>query len=191
MVALQPGAPPKPQKRPKSPPTGLRRGGAKPRESGRRYEASLRDATIARYEEDYPGMVAMERVIGSGAFGKVDATLKGDLRLGIGPERREDAKRLRALLEAKTWDQVDGRGEKTVTFSLSLIDKIIEEAAVLNRVPGFVYHPKNTSRHILCIDYFYVLDILVDQEAQITALTEQLEEALDHLGAAPTAVEDR
>lgn len=149
----------KPTPKPKKAPTGLARGGKKPKEAGRRYERHFAD----KYD--------MHRQVGSGAFGVVDPSLVGDITGEIG--------RLKLLFEAKSWHQVDGRGEKVVTFSVALLDKIAREAEQLGRVPLFIYHVKGATDEWAVIKYDWLHEILGNLENEIAELTLQLEEALN------------
>lgn len=149
----------KPTPKPKKAPTGLARGGKKPKEAGRRYERHFAD----KYD--------MHRQVGSGAFGVVDPSLVGDITGEIG--------RLKLLFEAKSWHQVDGRGEKIVTFPVSLLDKISKEAVSIGRIPLFVYHPKGSSDEWAVVKYSWLHDVLKEQEDMIAQLTLQITELLD------------
>lgn len=140
----------KPTPKKKKSPTGLRRGGKKPKEAGRRYEA--------RFAEKY----GMRRQVGSGAFGVADPLLVGDIIGEIG--------RLRLLFEAKSWDKVDGRGEKVVSFSKSLLDKISREAEVLGREPIFIYHIKNDPTEWAVVRYDWLQQLIEKWETEIKAL---------------------
>lgn len=155
-MALNPatGPIPKPRKKVKKSYQGLSRGGKKPREAGRRYEKS--------FAEKY----GYRRQVGSGAFAGVDPSLSGDVVGEIG--------RLKFLFELKSWDRVDGRGEKVVTFSVSLLDKIQKEAELLGKLPIFVYHVKGSSDEWAVVKYDWLHDTLTmllqenaDLEAQI------------------------
>jgi len=158
MVSINPanGPIPKPKKRPKKTQAGLRRGGKKPKEAGRRYEKSFAD----KY--------GMRRQVGSGAFGSVDPLLVGDVIGEIG--------RLKLLFEAKSWDKVDGRGEKVVTFSKALLDKISKEAQLLGRAPIFLYHIKGESDEWAVVRYDWLHDLITKWEEEIINLAEQLDE---------------
>lgn len=156
MPAINPytGPNPKPKKKLKKPSVGLQRGGKKPREAGRRYEKSFAEKFGYR------------RVVGSGAFAGVDPTLSGDVVGEIG--------RLKILFELKSWDRVDGRGEKVVTFSVNLLDKIQKEAELLERIPIFIYHVKGSSDEWAVVNYQWLHDTLTmliqenaDLEAQV------------------------
>ena len=85
--------------------------------------------------------------------------------------------RLRLLFELKSWTVVEGRGEKTVTFPLSLLEKIASEAEVLGRVPVFVYHVKNASNEWAVVEYSWLHKTISYYEETIAALEEQLLEA--------------
>jgi hypothetical protein len=134
--------------------TPLKRGGKKPKEAGRRYEKSFADKYGYR------------RQVGSGAFGSADPTLLGDVVGEIG--------RLRLLFELKSWDKVDGRGEKVVSFPSSLLDKISAEADLLGRLPIFIYHIKGASDEWAVVKYEWLHDTL-------TSLMKTIEEMEDEL----------
>lgn len=161
MVAINPanGPIPKPTKRPKRPRNALSRGGKKPKEAGRRYEKSFAD----KY--------GFKRQLGSGAFGATDPALQGDVIGNIGP--------IGLLVEAKSWNKVDGRGEKVVSFPVSLLDKISKEAAQLGRAPIFLYHVKNASDEWAVVRFDWLFDTIKELTDQNAMLTEQLEEALN------------
>lgn len=143
---------PKPkEKKPRKP----LRGGRKPKEAGRRYEA--------RFAERY----GMRRQVGSGAFGVADPTLVGDVVGEIG--------RLKLLFEAKSWDKVDGRGEKVVSFSKSLLDKINREAELLGREPIFIYHIKNDTTEWAVVKYNWLHELIKKWESEIKALIDEQE----------------
>ena len=150
---------PKPPKKIKKPASGLgrspfKRGGKKPKEAGRRYEKSFADKYGYR------------RQVGSGAFGAVDPMLLGDVVGEIG--------RLKLLFETKSWDKVDGRGEKVVSFPASLLDKISAEAALLGRTPIFIYHIKGASDEWAVVRYDWLHNTL-------TSLIKTIEEMEDEL----------
>lgn len=168
---------PAPKPEPKKKKAKHRLGGAKSSESGKRYEREFVNETKERHK-DKADLLTVSRVVGSGAFGKTDPYLEGDIKISMGRATRVDAKRLRLLLETKAYDKFDGRGERTITFPLDFIDKIIKEADRTTRIPGLVYHPKNTNREILAIDVHYVLDCLLEQEKYIAELESQLEEVI-------------
>lgn len=160
---------PKPTKKEKKPRSPLSFGGKKPKEAGRRYELSF----SKKYDEPdgptWPSgkpMIYVRRRPGSGAF----VELKGDILA--------DIVKLRIMFEAKSWAQVDGRGEKTVTFPTSLLYKLDEEAKTEDRVPMLIYHVKNDSEEWAVIRYSWLHAKLRDYELQVQSLTEQLEEAM-------------
>ena len=170
MVALNPATGPltKPVKAEKAPYKGLPRGGRKSKDSGRSYEQRF----VRKYDQpdgplDAKGkpLIHYHRVPGSGAF----VTLPGDVLAELVT--------LNLAFELKSWNKVNGRGEKTVTFSSSLLDKIDEEAKQLNRVPLFVYHVKGESEEWAVVRYSWLHEKLRDYELQIRSLMEQLEEA--------------
>lgn len=145
---------PKPEPKPKRQRTGLQRGGRKPKEAGRRYEARLAD----RY--------GMRRQVGSGAFGGIDPMLLGDVIGEVG--------RLKLLIEAKSWNKVDGRGEKVVTFPAALLDKISREAELLGRVPLFVYHVKGSTEEWAVVRFDWLYETLSELEREVSELTDQV-----------------
>lgn len=170
MVALNPGATAKPEKRAKPERKGmLRSGGRKPKEAGRRYESRF----VHKYDEpdgptDQKGkpLISFRRVPGSGAF----VTLPGDVL--------SELVSLNLVFELKSWDKLNARGEKTVTFPTSFLYKIDEEAKQLNRVPMFIYHTKGDEEEWAVIRYSWLHAKLREYELAIRDLTEQLEEAL-------------
>lgn len=147
---------PKPQKKIKAPPKGLRRGGRKPKEAGRRYEKKFADT------------YGFKRVLGSGAFGSQDPTLNGDVSGEIG--------RLKLLFEAKSWDKVDGRGEKVISFPAALLAKIAKEAELLGRAPIFIYHLKGSTDEWAVVKYEWLHETLTSLWNQIEELERQLEQ---------------
>lgn len=143
---------PKPAKKEKKAPKPMSRGGKKPKEAGRRYEKSFAD----RY--------GYRRQVGSGAFGSVDPTLLGDVVGEIG--------RLKLLFETKSWDKVDGRGQKVVTFPVSLLTKIAKEAELLGKAPVFVYHVKGASDEWAVVKWDWFHNLLTDLFREIEELSE-------------------
>lgn len=173
MVVLQPGAPPKPTKQPKEPKRGFQRGGRKPKDAGRRYEhrfATKFNEPDGPTDEKGKQLIHFRRQVGSGAFGKADPGLKGDI-LG-------DIVRLRLAFEAKSWDKINGRGEKTVTFPADFLYKIDEEAKTLNRDPIFVYHIKGDEEEWAVVRYSWLHEKLREYELYVYQLEHQLDEAL-------------
>jgi hypothetical protein len=148
---------PKPPKKAKKPAKRLR-GGKAPRKAGIKQEGNFRDT--------YDGF---RRVVGSGAFGNYDPTLKGDLKGEVG--------RKKFLLEMKAWTVINGKGEKTITVPLSVLDKIRQEADVEipPRHAGVIFHPMRTSRWIAIFDWDDFYNVLHEQEEYIA----RLEAALD------------
>lgn len=146
---------PKPKKKIKSAPKGLSRGGKKPKEAGRRYEKKFAD------------QYGFKRVLGSGAFGAMDPMLNGDVSGEIG--------RLKLLFEAKSWDKVDGRGEKVVSFPAALLAKIAKEAELLGRAPIFLYHIKGDTEEWAVVKYSWLHETLTSLWQQIEELERQLE----------------
>lgn len=151
MVSINPanGPIPKPPKKVKV--AGVRRGGKKPKEAGRRYEKSFAD----RY--------GFHRQVGSGAFGVSDPMLVGDVKGEIGTKK--------LLFECKSWDKVSGRGEKIVSFPIALLTKISKEAELLGRAPVFIYHPKNSTDEWAVVSFKWLYDLIRDYERQIEELS--------------------
>jgi hypothetical protein len=137
----------------------MARGGKKPREAGRRYEKAFADK------------FQMRRQVGSGAFGGADPMLHGDVIGEIG--------RLKLLIEAKSWNKVDGRGEKVVSFSVSLLDKISREADLLGRLPIFVYHVKGSSDEWAVVRFDWLYETIKALELEVEELTLQVLEKND------------
>lgn len=158
MASIRPsnGPIPKPRKREKSTPKPMSRGGRKPKEAGRAYES--------RFAKKYD----YHRQVGSGAFASEDPTLAGDVVADIGT--------LKLLIETKSWDKIDGRGEKTVTFPVALLDKISAEARLLMREPIFLYHVKGASNEWAVIEYEWLHDLVTHWESTILALVLENEE---------------
>lgn len=129
------------------------RGGKAPRKAGIKQEANFRD----QHE-------GFDRVVGSGAFGNYDPTLRGDLKGQVG--------RKRFLLEMKAWTVINGRGEKTITVPLSVLDKIRKEAdyEVPPRHAGVIFHPMRSDRWIAIFDWKDFYDLLSEQEEYIKKL---------------------
>lgn len=153
---------PKPKPKVKKPKPSFQRGGRKPKDAGRRYEAS--------FAKKY----AMTRVVGSGAFGAVDPTLHGDVSGAIG--------RKQYLIETKSYDRVDGRGEKIVTFPVAFLDKISKEAQVMGKIPLFIYHVKNSSEEWAVVRFDWLYETLSALETEIAELTLQVMEKNDNTG---------
>ena len=149
----------KPTPKQKKPRVGLRRAGTKPKEAGRRAERAFAN----KYN--------FQRQIGSGAFGKVDPLLVGDVSGNIG--------RLKFLFELKALEQYNGRGERTVAFPRSWLEKINIEAKSLGRIPMFIYHFKGSNEDWAVIRYDVLHAILAEQEKQIAELDAQLRECLE------------
>ncbi len=136
----------------------LRRSTFNPKSSGRRAEKVFAD----RY--------GFKRQIGSGAFGKLDPMLVGDIIGDIG--------RLKFLFENKSFEQYNSRGERTVTFPRAWLEKINLEAKSIGRLPMFIYHFKNSNEDWAVIRFDALYALLLEQENQIAALESQLEECL-------------
>lgn len=153
MVSINPanGPIPKPKKKPKVSPKPMNRGGKKPKEAGRRYEKSFAD----KY--------SFKRQVGSGAFGVADPMLLGDVTGSIGSKD--------FLFELKSWDKVSGRGEKTVSFPVALLEKISKEASLLGKAPCFIYHVKGASDEWAVVRFDWLYDLINDYERQIEELS--------------------
>lgn len=152
--------PPPREKKPRKPlrRTPMARGGRKPKEAGRRYE------------RDFSNKYGFQRQVGSGAFGKLDPMLVGDVAGAIG--------KLKFLFELKSLEQYNGRGERTVSFPKAWLDKINLEAKSVGRLPVFIYHLKGAPEEWAVIRYDVLYAILTELEEQIAALEEQLQECL-------------
>lgn len=138
--------------------TAIKRGGRKPKDSGRRQEREFAN----KYEE-------FTRVIGSGAFGNFDPLLKGDLKGFIG--------RKPFLLEMKSWATVDASGAKTVHIPLSVLDKVRLEGETEGQYAGVVFHPKGTNRYIAIFDWDDFYKVFKEQEEYIARLEAELDDA--------------
>lgn len=154
MAALNPANGPIPKPRKKAKTTGLSRGGRKPKEAGRRYERKFAD------------QYGFRRQVGSGAFGPHNPDLLGDVIGDIG--------HLKLLFENKSWDKVDGRGEKVVSFPVALLTKISKEAELLGRIPIFIYHVKGASDEWAVVKYEWLHDTLMQLTQQIAELEAQI-----------------
>lgn len=139
----------KPTPKKKKPRKALGSGGRKPKEAGRRYEKSFAEKYGHRTQ------------LGSGAFGAVDPSLVGDVLGEIG--------RLKLAFETKSWDKVDGKGEKVVSFHKSLLDKIEREAELLGRAPIFIYHIKNDTNEWAVVKYSWLQSLIEQWERDIQA----------------------
>ena len=128
------------------------KGGKKPKDAGRRYERS--------FSQKY----GYKRVVGSGAFGTVDPSLQGDVGAKVGD--------LDMLLELKSLNKIDGRGEKIVNFPLSFLEKIDQEARSMGKVPGLIYHPKGSTQEYIVLRFDWFKDKIEDYMAQIEYLQE-------------------
>lgn len=149
---------PKPPKKVKEPKTAMKRGGKAPRKAGIKQEGNFRD----QFE-------GFQRVVGSGAFGNYDPLLKGDLKGQVG--------RKRFLLEMKAWTVINGKGEKTISVPLPVLDKIRQEADVEipPRHAGVIFHPMRSNRWIAIFDWKDFYEILKEQEDYIDRLEKELE----------------
>lgn len=134
------------------------RGGRKPKDAGKRYERAF----AQKYD--------FKRVVGSGAFGVVDPTLQGDVGAIIG--------NLDMLLELKSLEKVDGRGEKIVNFPLSFLEKIALEAKSVGKIPGLIYHPKGSRDEYIVLDFAWFKDLVEDYVRQIKELEDEREETV-------------
>lgn len=136
------------------------KGGKKPKDSGRRFERQI--------ASKYGGT----RVVGSGAFGEVDPVLKGDVRIPIGS--------LKLLSEAKKRaPKINMKGEKSITLSVDMLDKIQKEAAVTGEVDILIFGVKGRSTEWAIIEWPKLYDMLRDYEHQISALDALIEEAYE------------
>lgn len=135
------------------------KGGKKPREAGRRYERA--------FAQKY----GFKTVLGSGAFGKVDPTLKGDVVAKVGP--------LDMLLEAKSLNKVDGRGAKIVNFPLSFLEKIEQEAQSMGKIPGLIYHPKGATQEYIVLRFDWFKELVEDYMRQIQELEDRYDNLLE------------
>jgi len=161
---------PKPSKTPKkSKAGGLARGGKKPKEAGRRFEARV----VEKYND--PPLVKVKRQVGSGAFGKTDPMLLADLLIDIG--------RLKLAAEVKSWDKVNAKGEKTITVPAAVLYKLDAEAKVLGRDPVGILHMKGDSEEWCFIRMSWFVEKLKEYESTIINLQAQLEEALEDRAA--------
>lgn len=168
---------PKPEKQQKAAAKGLSRsGGRKPKEAGRRFEQRMVDKyTEAKSPLPCPNcgqlpLVYVKRQVGSGAFGKADPDLVGDLLLNIG--------RLRLLAEAKSWNKTLASGEKTINVPASVLYKLDQEARQLGRDPIGLFHMKNDTEEWAFVRLDWLINNLREWERCIRDLDQQLEEAL-------------
>ena len=134
-------------------PTPKPKGGRKPKNAGRRYERVFADK--------YGG----KRVVGSGAFGVVDPVLVGDVAVRVGE--------LDMLMELKSLNQLNGRGERIVSFPLSWIEKIDREARSIGKIPGFIYHPKGSSDEYIVLNFAWFKELMEDYKRQIDELNKR------------------
>jgi len=132
------------------------KGGKKPKQAGTRYERLFTTKHGGR------------RVVGSGAFGLVDPALKGDIRIRIGDRDY--------LLEAKSLNKINGRGEKIVNFPLSFLEKITLEAQTTGDIPGLVYHPRGSREEYLVVKFEFFKELIEDYVRQIKSLQEALDD---------------
>ena len=163
MTALLPadGAIPKPTRIPKDSPRGLSRGGKRPKEAGRRFEARF----AKKYDD--PPLVKFRRQVGSGAFGKVDPGLLADVLGDIGS--------LLLAFEVKSWDRHDARGQKVLTIPSSVLYKLDLEAKTLNRHPVLIAHLKGDEEEWAVCRYSWLHSVLKELQRQVVALNAQVE----------------
>lgn len=152
MGSLRPATGPIPK------PTPKKRGGKSPRDSG------------IGFERKFVKKHGYKRVVGSGAFGLQDPMLKGDVEARIGDKDY--------LLETKNLNKVDGRGEKTVTFPLSFLEKITKEAEAKGRIPGLIYHPKGSSKDYLFVEFDWFKELVEDYVRQIKELQKEKDDTV-------------
>jgi hypothetical protein len=131
------------------------KGGKKPKQAGTRYERV--------FVQKHGG----RRVVGSGAFGYVDPSLKGDIRITIGDRDY--------LLESKSLNKINGRGEKIVNFPLSFLEKITKEAETTGDIPGLIYHPKGSAEEYLFVKFEWFKELVEDYVRQIKELDDRNE----------------
>lgn len=143
---------PKPTPKPKKAPVGLRRGGRKPKDAGRRYEHS------------FANKHGYKRIVGSGAFGALDPMLLGDVSGEIG--------RVKFLAELKSYNRVDGRGSKVISFPVSILEKIKNEAILVNRVPLLIYHVKGATNEWAILDFDDLKSLIEGYEQEIERLSD-------------------
>lgn len=138
------------------------KGGRKPKDTGRRYERS--------FAQKYGG----KRVVGSGAFGVVDPGLVGDVVQTVGD--------LDMLLELKSLNRLDGRGEKTITFPVAWLEKIDREATSVGKVPGFVYHVKGSPQEYIVLRFDWFKELIEEYVRQISEWEENYYGLLEQVG---------
>lgn len=176
MAVPKPTKKPKKEKAPKKTRSSLGGGGKKPSEVGRRDEYRMTQK-YDNYTDD--NFVSMRRIPGSGAF----VMLPGDLKLDIGAAKNPERKRFRALIENKAYERFDGRGEKIVTFPLSYLTKIKDEAEPEGKFSALTYHPKGETEELFVCFFEDILKYFIETERTIAAYQEQLEEALQNVAA--------
>jgi hypothetical protein len=81
--------------------------------------------------------------------------------------------RLKLAFENKSWEQYNGKGEKTVSFPVALLDKIAKEAELLAREPIFIYHVKGASTEWAVVNYEWLHNLITQWENDILALMEE------------------
>ena len=139
------------------------KGGRKPKDAGRRFERQI--------ASKYGG----QRVVGSGAFGPVDPALVGDVRLTVGT--------LKFLSEAKKRaPKINMKGEKSITLSVDMLDKIEREALIGGEIDILIFGVKGRSTEWAVIKWDKLHEILSDQERQIQELDERYDELLAQVG---------
>ncbi len=128
------------------------KGGKKPKDAGRRFERQI--------ASKYGG----QRVVGSGAFGPVDPALVGDVRIPVG--------HLKLLAEAKKRaPKINMRGEKSITLSVDMLDKIEREARIGGEVDILIFGVKGRTTEWAVIQWDKLYAMLQDYERQIDALS--------------------
>jgi hypothetical protein len=128
------------------------KGGKKPKDMGRRFERQI--------ASKYGG----QRVVGSGAFGEMDPALKGDVRIPVG--------HLKFLVEAKKrTPKINQKGEKSITLSVDMLDKIEQEALVGGEIDILIFGVKGRTTEWAVIKWDKLYEILGDYERQIDELS--------------------
>lgn len=139
------------------------KGGKKPKDSGRRFERQI--------ASKYGG----QRVVGSGAFGPVDPMLVGDVRITVGT--------LKFLTEAKKRaPKVTMKGEKSITLSVDMLDKIERESLIGGEEPLLIFGVKGRSSEWAVMRWDRLHWILAEQERQINELEDRYDNLLASVG---------
>ena len=113
--------------------------------------------------------------MGSGAFGPVDPALVGDVRLPIGT--------LKFLSEAKKrTPKINMKGEKSITLSVDMLDKIEREASIGGEIDILIFGVKGRSTEWAVIKWDKLYEILSEQERQIEELEERYDTLLMSVG---------